>query len=215
MQVKEITMLENSCNEFLDRLASGDAVPGGGGASALCGALGVALGSMVCNLTSGKKKYADVQPDIERIQAEATALRRRLQDLVQADATAFEPLSKAYGLPKGTPEELAHRDEVMAKCLKDACDVPLRIMHACAEAIALLEELAVKGSRIALSDVGVGAAFSRSALEGASLNVYINTKLMKDRELAAQCEVEADALLVEWLPRADRVVEVVKTSIRK
>lgn len=208
-------MLENSCNEFLIHLASGDAVPGGGGASALCGALGVALGSMVCNLTLGKKKYADVQQDIQRVLSEAEALRGELQDLVQADATAFEPLSKAYVLPKTTPEELAQRDEVMAKCLKDACEVPLRIMRTCTKVIALLEELAVKGSRIALSDVGVGAAFSRSALEGASLNVYINTKLMKDRELAAKCEVEADALLVEWLPRADRVVEAVKASIRK
>ena len=159
-------MLTSSCNAFLDRLASGQPVPGGGGASALCGALGAALGSMVCHLTLGKKKYADVQQDIERLLQQAESLRAQLQDLVQQDAVAFEPLSQAYGLPKSTPEELAHREEVMARCLRDACQVPLDIMEVCTQVIAMLEELAQKGSRIALSDVGVGAAFCHGALEG-------------------------------------------------
>ena len=208
-------MLHLTCEEFLTQLSQKQPVPGGGGASALCGALGVALGSMVCNLTRGKKKYAAVEEDILRILKEGEELRLHLQNLVQADADAFEPLSQAYGLPKNTPEELAHRQEVMEKCLKDACQVPLRIMETCTKAIALLEELAEKGSRIALSDVGVGAAFCRAALDGASLNVYINTKLMQDRETAAQWEEAADAMLKEWLPRADQVVEAVKGSIRK
>ena len=208
-------MLHLTCEEFLTQLSTKQPVPGGGGASALCGALGVALGSMVCNLTRGKKKYAAVEEDILRILKEGEELRLHLQNLVQADADAFEPLSQAYGLPKNTPEELAHRQEVMEKCLKDACQVPLRSREACTKAIALLEELSEKGSRIALSDVGVGAAFCRAALDGASLNVYINTKLMQDRETAAQWEEAADAMLKEWLPRADQVVEAVKGSIRK
>lgn len=208
-------MLHLTCEEFLTQLSTKQPVPGGGGASALCGALGVALGSMVCNLTRGKKKYAAVEEDIQRILKEGEELRLHLQSLVQADADAFEPLSQAYGLPKSTPEELAKRQEVMETCLKDACQVPLRIMEACTKAIALLEELAEKGSRIALSDVGVGAAFCRAALEGASLNVYINTKLMQDRETAAQWEESADSMLKEWLPRADKVVETVTGSIRK
>ena len=208
-------MLHLTCEEFLTQLSTKQPVPGGGGASALCGALGVALGSMVCNLTRGKKKYAAVEEDILRILKEGEELRLHLQSLVQADADAFEPLSQAYGLPKTTAEEAAKRQEVMEKCLKDACQVPLHIMEACTKAIALLEELAEKGSRIALSDVGVGAAFCRAALDGASLNVYINTKLMQDRETAAQWEEAADAMLKEWLPRADQVVEAVKGSIRK
>ncbi len=204
-------MLNQSCNLFLDQLASGAAVPGGGGASALCGALGAALGSMVCNLTLGKKKYADVQQDIQRIIGQTEALRSQLQGLVQADADAFEPLSKAYGLPKDAPE----RDQVMAQCLKEAGAVPLRIMETCAQVIALLEELAEKGSRLALSDVGVAAVFCRAALEGASLNVYINTKLMKDRAMAEAYESQADSLLETWVPRADRAAEAVKAAIRK
>ena len=207
-------MLEKTCLEFIDALASGQPVPGGGGAAALCGALGMALGTMVCNLTLGKKKYADVQRDIERIVVEGEDLRRQLQALVNADAKAFEPLSQAYSLPKETAEQLAHRDAVMAKCLKDACQVPLRIMETCAKAIALHEDLAVKGSRIALSDVGVGASLCRTALESASLNIFINTKIMKDRDAALALESAADELLNEWLPRADKVVETVTASLR-
>ena len=208
-------MNDLSCAQFLAQLASKAPTPGGGGTAALVGAAGVALGNMVGCLTTGKKKYAAVEADIQALNARAEALRLELEALVQADADAFEPLSQAYGLPKNTPEELAHRQEVMEKCLKDACQVPLRIMEACTKAIALLEELSEKGSRIALSDVGVGAAFCRAALDGASLNVYINTKLMQDRETAAQWEEAADAMLKEWLPRADQVVEAVKGSIRK
>lgn len=204
-------MLNNSCNEFLNQLASGAAVPGGGGASALCGALGAALGSMVCNLTLGKKKYAGVQQDIQRIIGRTEELRNQLQQLVQADADAFEPLSKAYGLPKDAPE----RDQVMAQCLKDAGAVPLRIMETCAQVVELLEELAEKGSRLALSDVGVAAVFCRAALEGASLNVYINTKLMKDRALAEDYESQADGLLAQWTSRADKTAQIVQAAIRK
>ncbi len=196
-------MLNNSCNEFLNQLASGAAVPGGGGASALCGALGAALGSMVCNLTLGKKKYAGVQQDIQQLIGQTEALRSKLQQL--------EPLSKAYGLPKDAPE----RDQTMAQCLKEAGAVPLRIMETCAQVVGLLEELAEKGSRLALSDVGVAAVFCRAALEGASLNVYINTKLMKDRALAEDYEAQADGLLAQWVPRADKTAQAVQAAIRK
>ncbi|MDR3552570.1 MAG: cyclodeaminase/cyclohydrolase family protein [Clostridia bacterium] len=201
---------DKSCGEFLDALASGSVVPGGGGASALCGALGAALGSMVCNLTLGKKKYADVQEDIAAIIEKTEKLRGDLAALVQADAEVFEPLSKAYGMPKDAPG----RDEVMEKCLRDACDVPCRIMRKACEAIELHEELAVKSSRIAVSDVGVGAAFCRAALVGASLNVFINTRLMKDRAYAGRVNALADSMLAEWVGRADRAFDAVAGGLR-
>lgn len=204
-------LTKKSCEEFLDALASGSPVPGGGGASALAGALGSALGSMVCNLTLGKKKYAEVQGDIERIIADMEKLRRELTALVEEDAVAFEPLSKAYGLPKDTPG----RDETMEKCLRDACAVPVQIMRTVCGVIALHEELAVKGSRIAISDVGVGAVFCVAALRGASLNVYINTGLMKDREYAGRIEGETDAILAEWIARADAVFNTVSGGLRR
>lgn len=208
-------MLTKSCEYFLEQLASGNAVPGGGGASAFCGALGIALGSMVCNFTLGKKKYADVQQDIGVIIEKADALRLELQSLVSADAQAFEPLSIAYGLPKTTPQEISDRDKIMEECLKNASAVPLKIMECITRAVVMLEELAIKGSRITISDVGVGAALCRAALDGASLNVYINTKLMQNRALAAENEALADSMLAEFLPRCENTLQSVKNNLRK
>ncbi len=122
-------MQETTLLQFIKALSSKAPVPGGGGASALAGAIGTALASMVGNLTSGKKKYAEYQPDIERILEEAERLTTKLLQLIEEDAAVFEPLSKAYGLPKGTPEELAHKEEVMEGALYEASLVPLRIME--------------------------------------------------------------------------------------
>ena len=130
-----------SCGEFAAKLASKDAVPGGGGASALAGALAAALGSMVGELTIGKKKYEDVQDDLLRLGERAAALREELLSLVDGDAEAFLPLSKAYGIPKGTPG----RDELLEKCLRDAAAVPFRVMELCEETLSLLSEYAEKG----------------------------------------------------------------------
>ncbi|MCR5129170.1 MAG: cyclodeaminase/cyclohydrolase family protein [Lachnospiraceae bacterium] len=194
-----------SCEEFTEILSTKAPVPGGGGASALVGALGCALGNMVGSLTVGKKKYAEVEADILALKEKADVLQKELLTLVEEDAKAFEPLSRAYGLPKETEEEKAERARVMAIVLKDACAVPLQIMHKCCEAIELIEEFAQKGSVIALSDAGVGAAFCRSALYGASLNVFINTASMEDRTLAEQYNKEAQEMMDTYGKRADDV----------
>ena len=174
------------CNEFVDVLGSKAPVPGGGGASALVGAVGTALGNMVGALTVGKKKYADVEEEMKELMAKATTLQDELLHLIERDAEVFEPLSKAYGMPRETEEEKAEKARVMEIVLKDACSVPMEIMEKCCEAIDLIVEFAAKGSALAISDAGVGAAFCKAALEGASLNVYINTKSMKNREYAAR-----------------------------
>ncbi|NCE63976.1 sugar ABC transporter substrate-binding protein [Pseudoflavonifractor sp. 524-17] len=194
-----------TCTEFLDTLASKAPVPGGGGASALVGAIGIALGNMVGNLTVGKKKYADVEADVIALDEKAAALRQRLVDLVAADAAAFEPLSRAYGLPKDTEEQKAHKAQVMAQALDAACAVPLDIMRAACEAIDLHSDYARMGSAIAISDVGVGAVCCKAALQGASLNVFINTKSMADRDKAAQLERQANAMLDRYCPLADAI----------
>lgn len=199
-------MTKRSCEQFLAELASGAPVPGGGGASALAGALGVALGNMVGSLTVGKKKYAAVEEDILRLNGAAQTLRLRLEALVTEDAKVFEPLSRAYGLPRSTPEEQAYRAQVMAEVLEAACAVPMEIMECCAQAIALVEEYAQKGSVLAVSDAGCAAALCRAALEAASLNVFINTKAMADREKAAEWNQKAHILLGEFVPRADEVL---------
>ena len=200
--------------EFTEVLASKSAIPGGGGASALTAALGIALGSMVGNLTVGKKKYKDVEEEIRRQMQQAEVLQRELLLFIDKDAEAFEPLSKAYGLPKETEEQLEYRNKVMEEAFLKASLVPLQIMETVLEAIAVLEVMAEKGSRIAVSDAGVGVQFCRSALLGASMNVFINTKLMKDREKAAQLNQRCEELMEDGVKRADAVFELVMKSIR-
>ena len=200
--------------EFTELLASKSAIPGGGGASALTAALGIALGSMVGNLTVEKKKYKDVEEEIRRQMQQAEVLQRELLLFIDKDAEAFEPLSKAYGLPKETEEQLEYRNKVMEEALLKASLVPLKIMETVLEAIAVLEVMAEKGSRIAVSDAGVGVQFCRSALLGASMNVFINTKLMKDREKAAQLNQRCEELMEDGVKRADAVFELVMKSIR-
>ena len=207
-------MMEKSCGQFLAELAGKAPTPGGGGASALVGAAGVALGNMVGSLTTGKKKYAAVEAGIQALNARAEALRGELEALVQADAEAFAPLAAAYGLPKDTPEQAAHKAAVLEKALDAACAVPLQIMEKCAEGIALAEEYAAKGSVMAVSDAGCAAALCKAALQAASLNVFINTKLMADRSRAGVLDAKADNLLNEFVPRADAVFASVMQKLR-
>ena len=197
-----------TCEDFIEVLASKAAVPGGGGASALAGAIGIALGNMVGSLTVGKKTYADVEEEIIECKKQADL------ELMDKDAEAFEPLSKAYGLPKSTPEEIAKKAEIMEEALNTACGVPIEIMKTCARGIDLVEVFAAKGSRIALSDAGVGATLLKSAMQGASLNVYINTKSMKDRRKAEELNHLADSLREEYEAKADRIFAEVNSRIR-
>lgn len=196
---------KKSCEEFVEVLASKAAVPGGGGASSLVGAIGMALGNMVGSLTVGKKKYADVEADIIELKKKADLLTADFLRLIEEDAKMFEPLSKAYGMPKETEEEKAEKARVMESCLKDACSVPVQIMEKCCEAIELHKEFAQKGTAIAISDVGVGVACCRAALLGASLNVFINTKSMTDSAYAKEMNEKAEAMIDQYVKMADDI----------
>ena len=194
-------MNEMNLTQFLDKLATKEPVPGGGGASALAGAIGVALGNMVGSLTVGKKKYAAVEADIIALNEKAEEVRHALCALIGKDAEVFEPLSRAYSIPKDDPT----RDEVMAKVLKEASLVPLEIMRNCCKALDLISEYAQKGSVIAISDAGCAAAMCKAALESAALNVYINTKSMKDRELAESMNAEVQEMMDKYCQMASEV----------
>ena len=198
-----------SCEAFTDILATKKPGPGGGGASALAGALGTALGNMVGDLTLGKKKYAAVQQDIQNLMQQASMLQKQLLSLVDADAEAFAPLAAAYGLPSETEAEKAAKAETMEKCLRSASAVPLEMMECCCKAILLHRDFAEKGSVIAISDAGVGVSLCRAALIGASLNVRINTRTMADREYAEALNRKIDGMLEEYLPIADEVCQSV------
>lgn len=200
-------------NRFLAEVSSAAPVPGGGGVSAYAAALGMSLGSMVANLTTGKKKYAEYEEEIQCILKKAADVTARLAAGVEKDAKAFEPLSKAYGLPRNTEEEIAYRTEVMEKALAEAAAAPLSLMEEIMEALALLDRLSVIGSRLAVSDVGVGAQLCRAALNGGALNVYINTKLMKNRELAEEMNSKVRKLSEEGNRLADKIFSEVEESL--
>lgn len=204
-----------SCDEFVTKLASSSAVPGGGGASALAGAIGMALGNMVGSLTVGKKKYKDVEEDILKLIDKACVIREDMLKLIDEDAKAFEPLSKAYGLPKNTPKELEERNRIMEAALRVASDTPLRIMEKCCEALLVIKEFAEKGSVLAVSDAGVACSCTKAALYGASLNVYINTGLMKDADYAEELNKKADDMLSEYGALADDIFDYVMKKVRK
>lgn len=193
--------MEKNIDKFLEALASSAPTPGGGGAAALCGALGIALGNMVGSLTLGKKKYADVQEDIAELNAKAEALRAGFVALVDADAEAFAPLSRAYSIPKDDPA----RDEIMEPALLRAAEAPLEIMRKCAEALDLISGYAAKGSALAISDAGCAAALCGAAMEAAALNVKINTKSMKNRAIADNINVEMNELLQKYFALSQEI----------
>lgn len=198
-------LTNRSCTDFAAALASKAPVPGGGGASALVGALGAALCSMVANYTIGKKKYAAVEEDVKAILARAEELREKLLALVEEDAAAFEPLSRAYAIPKDDPG----REEVMEQCLRAAAAPPMELLRLSCQAIDLHRELLDKGSVMVLSDVGTGVIFCWGALYGAALNVKVNTKSMKDRDYAESMNREADELVNKYWKIAGGVYETV------
>lgn len=208
-------MLKSSCIDFLNKLSSKEPVPGGGGACAFVGALGISLGSMVGNLTMGKKKYQAVEEDIKELLIKSEEIKLELEKLVDKDAEAFFPLSQAYGLPKNTEEEKIERDKILQNALIGASEVPLNIAKCCGKAIDLLEEYYKKGTRIAISDVGVGAYFAKAALMGAKLNVLINTNLMKDEILKKSIETELNELVEKYSKKAEEIFLKVENSITR
>lgn len=207
-------MLDKKTTEFLEELSSSKPVPGGGGASAAVGAFASALGMMVANLTIGKKRYADVEEEVKSVRAKLDELQKRLIVLTDKDAEAFEPLSKAYGLPKETEEQKAEKERILEQELYNASIVPLEIMEQILEVMKLLKIMGEKGSKIAISDVGVGILFAQAALEGASLNVFINTNLMKNKDRAAFLDQKADAMISEGKSLQKEIYTGVLAKIR-
>ena len=202
-------MTEKSIDLFLNELSSGAPVPGGGGASALAGAAAAALSSMVANLTTGKKKYAEYQGEIDGILEKTAVLVKDFESLIEKDAEVFEPLAKAYSIPKDEPG----RDEALEAALKTACSAPFEIVMKTKEACDIIVRLETIGSRLALSDVGVAAAMLQTAAKGAAMNVYINTKLMKDRSYAQDLNAKTFAAVEEVDGKCASVYEAVKNSL--
>ncbi len=188
---------DQTIEAFIQELSSKAPIPGGGGASALVGALSASLTHMVGALTVGKPKYAAVEAEMQELLNDTEALANRFLALMDEDAEAFEPLAQAYRLPKETDEEKANKAVLMEAALKSAVQPPLEIMETCAKSLPLIALCAEKGSVVAVSDAGVAASLCRAALEGASLNVFINTQGMQDKEYAESLNTRAKELLVK------------------
>ena len=201
-------MTMDSCRKFVEVLASNAPAPGGGGAAALVGAIGTALGNMVGSLTVGKKKYADVEAEIIALQARCDALQKELLDQVEADDKGFVPLAKAYGIPKDDP----HRDAILEEATVTACAVPMHIMELCCQALDCVAVFAAKGSRLAVSDAGCAAVCCKAALQAASLNVFINTKTLKNRDVAEEMNRQANLMLNKYCQMADEIFGEVKAG---
>ncbi|HIT33912.1 MAG TPA: cyclodeaminase/cyclohydrolase family protein [Candidatus Faecousia intestinigallinarum] len=201
-------MTLESCRKFVEVLASNAPAPGGGGAAALVGAIGTALGNMVGSLTVGKKKYADVEAEILALKSQCDALQTALLDQVEADDKGFVPLAKAYGIPKDDPT----RDAVLEEATITACAVPMHIMELCCQAIDCIAVFAAKGSRLAVSDAGCGAVCCKAALQAASLNVFINTKSLKNRAAAEEMNAKANGMLDKYCALADEIFAQVRAN---
>ena len=204
---------EQTIDSFLELLSSKAAVPGGGGASALVGSVAASLSHMVAALTVGKAKYADVEGEMQGVLAESERITKRFLSLMDEDASAFAPLAEAYRLPKDTPEQITARTKIMEAALRTAVEPPLRIMEVCGEALELIAVCAEKGSVMAVSDAGVAATLCRAAFEGASLNVFINTQPMTDREYAERLNFRAKHMLAEYGTRAEELYKKVYAKL--
>ena len=204
---------DDSLQNYLDTLASKSATPGGGSAAALMGAQAAALTSMVCNLTIGKPKYAEVETEMQALLAQSETLREALTGMIKADVEVFNRLMATYALPKETDDEKVARSAAIQTVLKDATDVPLACAKACAEVIALSRCAAEKGSSAVISDAGVAVMSGYAALKSAALNVYINAASLKDREFAEAKIAELTVILNGAEIASQEIYDLVKSRL--
>lgn len=204
-----MTLTKLSCNDFARELASKKPVPGGGGAAALAGVLGVALNTMVANYSIGKKKLMQYEKQHDDIIKKGETLRLELLNLIEKDAESFEPLSRAYVMPSSTDEEKKEKEECLQKCLKIACSAPMETLKSVYEGILLHEELVDISSKTIISDVGVGIQCLKAALNSAYLNVLINLNSITDEEYVTINKENSKRLLEDGIKKADAIYEKV------
>ncbi len=206
-------LAEKPISQFMDELASSAPAPGGGSVAALAGAMGAALVSMVCNLTVGKKKYADVEEEIKAILGQSESLRQELMNLLEEDVAAYTKVSEAMKMPRETEEQKAIREEALEKALKEATKVPLRVAEACVKVMDLCRPVAEKGNINAVSDAGVAVVMAEAGLRSAALNVLINLGWIKDEAFKKEAQAQLDKLLEGKSNLKEEVYELVKSKL--
>ena len=204
---------EHQLQTFLDQLASSASTPGGGSAAAIMGAMGAALVSMVANLTVGKKKYEEVEEEMQGFLEQSEALRERLTGMIQADVDVFDQVMAAYGMARETEEEKARRSQTIQAALKEATDVPLACAQLCADVIELCRPVAEKGNLNVISDAGVAVLAAHAALRSAALNVYINIGGIRDAEFVNDRRAKLESVLSGAGTATETVYELVKSKL--
>ena len=207
--------IDMSMKDFADILASESSMPGGGSAAAYSLALSNSLASMVANLTTGKKKYAEYEDDIRRILDMTENLKGKILAMVDEDAEAFLPLAAAYRMPSETDEQKQEKKDQLQRCLKEAARVPIRLLGICSEVLDIHDELLEKGSKMLISDVGVGVETLRAAAQSARLNILININSIEDCEYVEKIKEETDNLIKDILKRCDRIYSEVLEYVGK
>jgi len=204
---------DTEIEQFLEALASQSATPGGGSAAAIIGAMGAALVSMVCNLTIGKKKYAEVEGEMKDVLAKAETLRKTLIGMIEDDVKAFDAVMGAYGMPKETAADKAARDQAIQAALKQATDVPMACARAARQVIDIAATASDKGNLNVISDAGVGVLAGYAALRSAALNVFTNARMITDKTFAEAKLKELNQLLAGAEGVTEKAYGVVKGKV--
>ena len=207
-------LTKKTVSAFLDELASSSPAPGGGSVAALSGALGAALTTMVCNLTIGKKKYAEVEGDMKKIKVEAEKLRATFTELIDRDTQAFNKVMEAYGLPKESDAQKALRLAAIHEATKEATLIPLEVMKHCIDAMALAQQVASSGNSNSISDAGGSALMLHAACEGAALNVRINLNGLSDSDFVGWKSDEVESLLKTSKMMLEETMEMVMEKMK-
>jgi formiminotetrahydrofolate cyclodeaminase len=211
---KNIKFINYAIKEFIDLLASKEPAPGGGSAAALVGSIGVALSSMVANLTIGKEKFKDKEELMKEIIQKNEKLQKELLELIEKDAEAFNKVADALKLPKNNPEEKEKRKEILENALKEASLVPLEVMKKSLEALKILENTLGNSTPNAVSDIGVSALCLKSAIQSAWLNVKINLVSIRDKDFVYEIQRQAESLLEDGIQLANRIYEEVESVLQ-
>lgn len=203
-----------SLREVIEVSASNSPTPGGGSVSAMVAGFGVAMAAMVCNLTIGKEKFKEVEPQVQELLGTAMGLIKKLEGLVDEDMADFNNFMATLKLPKNTDEEKAIRTETMQKALKSATDTPMEIARVCLKALEITEKLAPIGNKMAISDAGVAAVVAEAALNGVLLSADINIPSIKDQEYVSKVVAEKEAMVAEAKRLKDKAMAVVQERMK-
>ncbi|HMO56623.1 MAG TPA: cyclodeaminase/cyclohydrolase family protein [Roseiflexaceae bacterium] len=206
-------LLEQRIDTFLEQLASSAPTPGGGSVAAITGAMAAGLLTMVCDLTIGKKQYAEFEEEAIRLRERAEALRGELQLLAQADVDAFGRLSAAYRLPRATDADAAARRAAIQAALRHATDIPFRTARAAAGLLPLCDPLARAGNRLAVSDVGAAVLLIEATVPAALLNVEINLPMLEDQLFVREMRIASDVLTGGLTEAAQRAMALVRSRM--